>query len=82
MTAITDLSRMSKDELLAYVEALTCLLQAAEALRRRLQFEVARSNYERRVHRLPVLYGWAHLADTAVSARLSCGDVPRRRGPF
>jgi hypothetical protein len=82
MTATTDLSRMSKEELLACVAECARVRRQAEALCRRLELELARSNYERRRRGLPVLYGWAGLADQAVAARLWCHERPRLRGPL
>jgi hypothetical protein len=81
MTA-TDLSRMSKDELLAFAEEAARLQRDALAQLRRLQFVLAFRNHLRRERGLPVLHGWATLADMAVSARLRCDRIPRRRGPF
>jgi hypothetical protein len=81
MTAMTDLSRMSKDELLALAADCARLRRQAEARILRLQLQLALSNYQRRQRGQPVLHGWAGLADTAVSARLCRQELPRR-GPF
>jgi hypothetical protein len=81
MTA-TDLSRMSKDELLAFAAEAASLQREALAQLRRLQFVLAFRNYLRRERGLPVLHGWAALADVAVAAGLRCDRMPRRRGPF
>jgi hypothetical protein len=82
MPAITDLSRMSKDELLACAAESARLARQALARLLRLQFHLARLNYERRQKGLPVTYGWAGLADKAVPSRLWCEDLPQCPGPF
>jgi hypothetical protein len=82
MTPTTDLSRMTKDEILAFAADCARLQRQAEALIRRLQLQLALSNYERRQRGQRVLHGWARLADTAVSARLWCRHGSRTRGPF
>jgi hypothetical protein len=82
MTAMTDLSRMSEEELLARAAESARRQREALAQLRRLQFHLACLNYERRRKGVPVVFGWVGLADAAVSARLRCVDLPRRRGPF
>jgi hypothetical protein len=73
---------MSKEELLAYAAECARDLRRAQAELSLWQLHLARVNYERRRKGLPVVHGWARLADVAVAARLRCPDVPPRRGPF
>ena len=82
MTAIPDLSRMTKDEILALAAECARRQREAEAATIGLKLQLAYSNYVRRRRGQPVLHAWARLADTAVSARLRCLERPRKRGPL